>query len=714
MAVFVIVIMIAFVIPQLLRQLARPKFTPGKTVYWTYDDGKKITAVDIKAAANELAILRGLYAERILLSQRDMGMLLLSHMLFPASIPAASFSDQIKQMVMRNNIPVSNRRIDDFFSQTKGQSKLWWILLRAEARRSGCAVSTDAAGALLSRAIPKITNGSVKAATLVRRLSTAYHATENQILRTFADLLLVTTYSRTITESEDITEQQLMNDASDMFGSIDANCVVFNADSFVKSSAEPTQTQITAQFARYKDNYPYRVSEDNPYGFGYKLSARVQLEYMITRLSDVRKLITPPTEEQLEQYYQANHERFTEKVKKNPADPNSKMVSRQKSYAEVAESIRETILNGEINTKAAAIINEAVAAADANLADIDVSTAVTEQLKAGAGSFAQAAAKVGSKYGIDVRVGRTGLVSAREIQQNPLLGRLAMSGQSRMPSSLVRMVFSIDELGVTRLGAYEAPKPRLYLSISPMFTASGAGKIAAAVRIVNYALPQAPPDVDYKYQKNLPQADPNATVDNVYSVKKIVAEDLKRIEAMKTADQKAKDFMAAAGPGGDWKKAAIAMETSLIKDYPGVSLSVRSLSLTRENMAQSQVRSVDTLTPEMYMSQVDTYNRLVALFAGQFRPGEEKPKSLPLIIEYKPYFAYYCVEDMTRKYAGMDDYEKMRPTIAYKEDFLNAQAMAFEHYMPVNIKKRMNVQKSEQSKEQEPKTPADMNQSHRQ
>ncbi|MCD4830483.1 MAG: hypothetical protein K8R02_01595 [Anaerohalosphaeraceae bacterium] len=696
MAIFVILIMVAFVVPQLLTQLSRPKFNSPSTAYWLYADDKKITLNDIKAATVELSVLSGLYTDKIFFSQNDLRMVLLGHMLFGQSVPGAVVSDQIKRMKSEAQLQVSNRKIDKFFEQSAGKSELLWILLRAEAKRSGCAVSTETAGTILKKIIPQITGG-VSAAEVVKSLSSTYHMTENEILQIFADSFLVVAYANIVSEVEDITEAQLCNAFAKQFKTINAEAVTFNAESFLDKTGEPEAEQIAANFDKYKDVYPGQSSEDNPYGFGYKIGPRVQLEYMVVKCDDVKKLVAEPLDDELERYYQANLEQFTEQVKKDEQDPNSEMVSKQESYAEVASLIKTALLNRKIVSKSSVIINEAIELAEAGFADIDFATATTEDFKAKAGSYASAAAKIESKYGIPVANGKTGLISIEQVQKNSVFGYLMMQGQSRMSAPLAKLVFAIDELGVTALGAYEAVKPKVYLSIGPLFSGTSQPENVAAVRVVDYAPAQAAENVNYSYTKNMLSPDLTIEVeDNVVSIKALVSKDLKRVEAMQVAKTKASEFMAKVGQNEDWDKVAEEFQKSLVADYPEILVSLRPVSFARQSLSLAETMSEDMPMPELYMSQIQQYNRFVDIAESEFGPGQEKPRTLPLMIEYKPFKVYYCMKDMTREYGSVDYYNQIRGTIAYKQDAMTVQALIFDHYMPENINKRMNFRIAQQ------------------
>ena len=114
---------------------------------------------------------------------------------------------------------------------------------------------------------------------------------------------------------ENVTTSQVRHMASREGETLDAEFVQLEASAFADKQQTPSEEAMLRQFNQYKENIPGDVSEANPFGFGYKLPNRVQLDYIALKLSDVAAIIKQPTQEDAEQYYQQNRARqFTEKV----------------------------------------------------------------------------------------------------------------------------------------------------------------------------------------------------------------------------------------------------------------------------------------------------------------------------------------------------------------------------------------------------------------
>ena len=69
MAVFVILIMVAFIMPQVLNQLAKPRSRGPEKAMWLYDTDSQISYNAVRQATGELAVLKGLFIDNFLLGQ---------------------------------------------------------------------------------------------------------------------------------------------------------------------------------------------------------------------------------------------------------------------------------------------------------------------------------------------------------------------------------------------------------------------------------------------------------------------------------------------------------------------------------------------------------------------------------------------------------------------------------------------------------------------
>ena len=177
--------------------------------------------------------------------------------------------------------------------------EIYWHCLKKEAQLAGVRKSNEYTRSQLVYAIPRISqfNGATYyqlIGSVVKRLDIP----EEKILTTFGKLLAILEYAKISCSGEDITSSQIMQTVSREWETIDVNFVEFDSAVFAETQSEPNQEEITEHFNKYQKFFAGTVSEENPYGFGYKLTDRVQLEYIACRLDDITTIVTPPTHQE--------------------------------------------------------------------------------------------------------------------------------------------------------------------------------------------------------------------------------------------------------------------------------------------------------------------------------------------------------------------------------------------------------------------------------
>jgi len=717
MAIFVILIMIAFIMPTVLNQLAKPRTKGPEKAMWHFNKDKKISFNDIGQATRELSAMRQLYVDRFLLSQQDLRLILLGQLIFPESTRGAELSDELKSIIIRSRLSISPQRIDNFFEQAGGRAELFWILLKAEAKNAGCAVSPQRAGEILNILIPKITGDRIDAKTLVRNAGQANQLTDDMVLGIFADIMAVASYARIVTDTEDVTEAQIAALTATANETINAEFIDFSNEKFIDKTGEPDETEIAEQFEKYKNYYPDTITEENPCGFGYKQGSAVAIEYMIVKLEDAKKLVTPPTEEEAEEAYQQNIERFTEQVKEDANDPNSKMIEKQKSYAEVAGDIKKALLAGKTRTKAVKILQDAIEQAQAGYESLNLETATVQQLREKTTDYADAAKKIAQQNNIKIYAGKTALLTAGQILTDRCLGSLMMRGQSKIPTDLTRMAFAVEQLGdeAVKLGFFEPPKHKMYISIGPL--TDSMGDIVAMVRVIETRNSMLPTDINFSYEKNLPLVfeEGRQQKEKAFVLKEKVKQDCRKLAAFQTAGQKANEFVELVKNKG-WEE-AIKKFNSLypVKDgnegqktFEIQKWNYRS-RISKTDIEILKLSTSQSPKAERFVNQSEIGAKLTDKFYSLFKSNETQLENVPTIVEYRPQLACYIIKSLGRNLATTEEYEQGRQQIAYKEDYMMSQSMAFEYFMPDNILKRLNVRPAYEPNKPGEKTGTDTN-----
>jgi hypothetical protein len=491
---------------------------------------------------------------------------------------------------------------------------------------------------------------------------------------------------------------------------MDLEFVQFDSAVFAESQPEPVKDEVSAHFEQFKKYFPAEVTELNPYGFGYKLPDMVRLEYIAVRLDDVSAVVTRPTNDEAQEYYQRNAEQlFTEQVPLDPNDPNSMTIDRTKTYAEVAGTILKGLHHRKINSRAEKILQDAKTLTEAALQDLDTDfTALTsEQFEQLAGDYEAAADLLSEKYKLKVYAGETGWLGAADMQTDKNLGSLYIAGYGYSPLPLTRIVFALDELGVSELGPFDIQRPMLYQNIGPLVDISGqmageiSGRIMGLVRVIDAQKTAEPDSIDRSFSTDtlvLEQAPDEADRQKVYSVREKVVEDLKKLAAMETTRSRADEFLDLAAKD-DWHSAVdkfnelygreddqddnsaqtfrVQNFTNLRRIPPPV---LKSLAVQTEGDPAAHV-----LLNERKRESI-LRDRIYSLIPQD----SNTPETLPVVLELKPNMSYYCLKDVVLKRPYREDYETIKAMRAHKENFVRSQSLAPVHFNPENILKRMS------------------------
>ena len=702
MAVVVIVIMFGFIGGgTLLQQLS--KRGVGTLAY--FGEKKEITDYDLLVARGELEILRMLRADALLRSQ-DLHGIFLGELLFSDQRASPGLINRIKQTIRTNQYRISEKQINDIYRRPVPPT-IFWLLLQNEAQNAGIRISSSQVGELLGRVIPQLFEGR-SYSQFIGAIIRQQRIPEEQILATFAKLLAVLQYSSIICSNEDLTNRQIMQMASAEEEQINIEFVKFDSAVFAAQQDEPSEEQISEHFNKYKAIPPVTVSDDDPYGFGYRLPDRVQLEYIAVKLDEVKTIVKRPTQDELGDYYSRNKEiLFTEEVPSDPNDPNSPPIKRTKSYAEVANSISKQLLNDKINTTAQNILQEARTLTEAGLEELEIESekVTTEQLREKAGDYRAAADKLSEKYKINVYTGKTGLLSPVEMHSDEQMASLFLQVYGQNPVRLSKVVFAVKELAASELGPFDVPEPRMFENIGPIKDMmsryrSDASGIMAVMRVIDARKAAVPENIDVTYSTHSLRFDPNEEIadEYIYSVKEEVIEDLKNLAALETTKSKAEEFAALTQKEG-WTGAINKFEelygqlqqrdanepnTFRLQSYPGMQ---RILKASMETLAlQGQG---DPVTP-FFLNESKVNQRFVDQLYSLVPPDKETVESLPLVMEFKPDMSYYVIKDLLVKRLYQEDYEQMKVTRLFREEYIQSQSMAAIHFNPDNILERMN------------------------
>ena len=731
MAVVVIVILFGFIGGGALMQMLSRRATGLHNTIAYFGDNRKITRQSLSNARRELDILRALQADALLQNQ-DLRGILLGELLFTEQRTSPALLNHIKQTIRTYQYRISDKQINDIYRRSV-PSSIYWMLLKNEAKLAGIMVPNEQAGELLGRVLPQTYNGR-KYSQIMQDIMNQYGLPEQRLLEIFSDLLATMQYAQMICSNENITSSQITQAVAIERESISADLVEFESSVFTSTIADPTPGAEQDHFNKYKKFVAGDVSDENPSGFGYRLPDRVQLEYIAVRLDDVALLVSAPTNQEKEDYYNRNRlQSFTEQVQTDPNDPNSPMINQTKSYAEVIDDISKQLLKNKINAEANRILQEAKTITDPVLDDTGTEPAklTTEKLKEMAGDYETTAEQLGKKNNLKIYADKTGQLNPEDMQKNEYLARLYLEGYGKNPISLSQIVFAVDDLTASELGPFDVAKPLMYQNIGPLKDLLGSpwaglmdtsGQIMALVRVIKTAKAAEPQSIDQTFStKSLTfETDAKDDAEDVYSVREKVTEDLKKLAAMETAKNKAEEFISLAAKDGwdstiDKFNELHGKETTSDPNDPDASENVTEpfklqnlAGMRRISKAAIQTlaaHSAGNPAAPLFLSGRKKQQRFIEKLYSLVPQDSNSVDTVPLLMEFKPDMSFYCIKNLSVQRVSLQEYEKIKAMRLQAEDYIQSESMVAVHFNPENILKRMNFKPAETEESEDANTP---------
>lgn len=721
--VFVVVfIMLAFVVGQFGLKMLVSVMGGGSQLIASYDDGKKIKSQDYMQAQSELTVLRMLMADRLLLAQSRNGLSgpLLAYLLFPDSQFAGEIASLVKQTVQRGQLPISSDQLDGFFQQQREQPEILWILLKAEAYRAGTILPNDSAAETLRMTIPQMTGGQIDAEGLVGQIISQNNISQDQILRIFADLISVMTYAGNVMDNEAVTINQIKGTIGRNVERIDADYAEVAAAPFIDADAAISEAQIQEQFAAFKAVAPSIPTEDNPFGFGYKLGKRVQLEYMLVKMDDVTLQIDPLSPELLEDYYSNNVDSFQAEELSDPNDPESEKISRTQTFAEVESQIRQSLEREKTDTLANIVFNEIKDKTEAGFETVNIDEATAAELQKAAAIFETVSQPLAEKHKIPIITGKTGWLNAEQLGADPILRSLGMRrGQNYLRLPDLAMNVSEEKTQRRKIGM---PSIRVWENIGPFnggYYSEEEGKyypLMALVRVVGIQAPEVPGSVDVEFQTQGAVLNADQPQDaSVFSLKDIILEDLRLVKAMDTARERAEELSALVSEKG-WDDGLDAYNDKYAPDPNAPDAQTVTLSSDKQllRMPTSNIKMIRRLLKDNpgaagRVQQQLTSNMLTNTLYELLEQDAASTGTIQTVVPFEAKEACLVVKQVTRQPATLKDYADGKANTALQLGMIQSVPLVLDHFKNENILKRMNYESElkKDSPETEPDTPAE-------
>ncbi len=238
---------------------------PGRELVGTFGDGTKLRQQDVGVAYTDLRLLaRG--------------------RVFDEMLDAVFRVNQENYRLIESNRGEGTLRVDG--------PELAYTLLLHEAEGYGPVTDVDIDSFLANLGITGETYQAIRAQLRSDNIA------ESRFRGAVANLILLNRsfYSaRAFTPPSEPEMQALFRDFNEQ---VAFEYVAIPAAQFLDSSViiEPSEEEIEAHFAEYAGQAPGRFSQDNPYGFGYRMADQVSLAYLYVDAAPLQQAVVPSME----------------------------------------------------------------------------------------------------------------------------------------------------------------------------------------------------------------------------------------------------------------------------------------------------------------------------------------------------------------------------------------------------------------------------------
>ncbi|MCI0498728.1 MAG: hypothetical protein L0Y36_03470 [Planctomycetales bacterium] len=719
--VFVVIFcMVSFVIGSFgIKILVSVLGGGGNQLIGAYDGGK-IKTRQFLQAQSELAVLQMLMADRMLLAQsgRGLGGPLLGHLLFGDSQFGGDIAATLKQAAQNGRINLTVEDVERYFNQPRQRPEIVWILLREEAYRAGYILPTASAAETLRMAIPAMTGGQIDAAGLVNSVIAKNNLSEEQILRVFADMMGVVSYAAAVTDSQDVTINQIKAFLGRSKERIDADFVEIAAADFVDPNAAVSDEQLQQQFEAYKNARANIPTDQNPFGFGYQLGRRVQMEYVAVKLDDVKTLTEKPSTEAIETYYSRNISQFQNTRPSDPNNPESEKITETQPFAEVEELIRRRLENERTLSQANLIFNDVKSQTEAGFETLNLDEATAEQIQKAAADFQAVTKTLSEKYGIAVTAGKTGWFGAETFADDEVLNSLSIQRQrDSLRLADLAMAVTNEKPERPQIGM---PAIRVWENIGPLlggYYARGEAQyhgVMAMVRIIGIQDAQTPANMDVEFGTHGFALFKNQPETAAFRLKDTVKKDLLLSNAMETAKTRAAELARRIEEKG-WDEGMAAYNAVYAKTPADPNQSAGTGAVEMGTLRQQlRIGAADIETAKRIMLESPASaqfiqrrlvgnmltNRLYALLPED----AESTGTIQTLLAFEPTATCYVVKSVVRQPAAEKDYLDNKAQTALQLNAMQSAGLPLVHFDTANILKRMGYKAEITQEEMESKT----------
>jgi len=713
-------LMIGFLIPQFAGNGGQRQRDQIIGHYINADgDRKKISTLMLFSAARQLEILSNIGMDilsspqfAVLANDPDLGGVnliaeLAPYQLFfsdgPTSQAVRAF---LQQQILQGGWAANETQaleiqndVNQLTTIDRSEASRMFLLLLNEARQAGFQPSSEQINALLE-VRREIIAGSQLPLPPVSAITKRLNVTENDIKQAIGNYIAIVQYGDMVTGALTLSEQELKRTIrwEIEMDNVAGNYVTFSANLFLDKIADPLELDWQKHFETYNTFIAGQMDEDeNPFGFGYKLSDRVQVEVLRVDLAKARKLIEDEfsqkpldqQEDQIQKYWANHRDEFTETIPSDQADQAAQPEIRQQEFDQVATQAREALIKSMARQKAQKLLSQAYQSltkrSDQPLSDSDMEKVASE--------YTDLATRL-SLPDLKIEYDRSDFLSIQSAQQFLSFDRTFTVPRGTPDQNLMSLLFSAEPLrNQTDLVSPDVTPIKLYETIDALLTYSYGNDTSAAllVRIIAVDKERQPESMTDDGSQGAFDPDNAETENNL--LLETIKSDFKTLQAYQLAKIQAQEFASAAT--ADWSLAFEQTNRSLTEldpndpNKPG-PLRQTTLQANRDSLNQLRQYADQQSQNASYFLQAmirqATVLQKATTLARQRRDGASVLG--PAVLERPDELSVLVFQDLEATPITQNQYVRRR-ALATAQMIDRKQAVTvLTHYNPNNIDRR--------------------------
>ena len=717
LAIVCVPVMIIFLLPSFARQNQRGMLDPVLGYVMVDGEEQEVRQKQLQEAGAKLSVLRSLGVDMIsqagvLVQIPQLGVsapmpAVAGHALFFGQLQAnQSFRAGLRQQAAqwvddREALEAVWADIDAVAEGGEGGAALYYWLLAGEARRAGVQATGAQIDALLDVRGQLIAAGNPLPRISIADIISQTVGTEGKLREAIGEYIAIMRYASMVSKSLVLSDPELrrmVRDKTEMM-TVSGEFVAFPPRLFTDRIEEPTEEEIAGQFAKFREAEQGDVTDENPYGFGYMLGDRVQVEYLKVDVAAVAEVVAEEfgklsvlvQESKVREYWSNNRERFRVQVE-GSADVDgqeSQPEFRDPPFDEVVLRAREQYQHAEAVRRAELIASEAKSLSQQKVGAKDSTSEVGSEARS---DYAVIAKRL-SNDAVTVLHESTDYLSMNEAGADVDLGMAYMTRNGRPIESLLGVMFGCKPLKDGETSKLDSPPVELYDDVAPLvgFNRMMQEQAVYVVRIIGADRKRAPESLSDTGRGGAAAAALDTAVDEGNALRQQVIEDVRTVKQFELSREWAERF-AAETEKSDWDTALAMMNDALSDPCVVIEpLSVDKLESVRDRMQQLQEMMENQQQGQggQWMQRLFLEN--AALVRASMKLAQERGAGSGEGV------AVLADERLGRCVAfrglgvtppSMDEYLTQRPLVAEAGLLRKHGVLTLAHYNPKNIEKR--------------------------